>query len=84
MKKKILVTGSTGFLGSNLISKITNNNAYEIYGVSKKTKNIILKNKNLTYTCIEIYQFIRKYLSLKYLYNSKVNIYPGLLGILFL
>ncbi len=72
-----MVTGSTGFLGSNLISKITNNNAYEIYGVSKKTKNIILKNKNLTYIKLDITDIKKGYkldIDFDYIINFAGNI----------
>jgi len=43
-KIKIVVTGAKGFIASNLISHLQNNNKYEIFKVVKNTKENILKD----------------------------------------
>jgi nucleoside-diphosphate-sugar epimerase len=43
---KILLTGSTGFIGSNILNKIKNNN--KVFVIKRpKSKKKILKNKNI-------------------------------------
>lgn len=60
MKKKILITGASGFLGVNLISKLSRLNNYEIYGlIKKKTKKENLR-KNVKYIYADIYQTKKK------------------------
>ena len=36
--KKILLTGSTGFIGSNILLTLNKNNKYKIYVTINKTK----------------------------------------------
>jgi GDP-L-fucose synthase len=48
LKKKILVTGSSGFIGSNLLLKLTKNKNYKVYGTIFKTKPKI-KSKKIKY-----------------------------------
>ena len=52
MKQKILITGSTGFIGSNIVSLLLKKNVY-IYDIlrnkNKKNKKIIELNKNKNY-----------------------------------
>ena len=44
-KKKIIITGSSGFLGRNLINYLTNRDEYYIYALSSKGKKIEESNK---------------------------------------
>lgn len=47
MKKKILITGGTGFLGSNLINIISKKKSYLLFVLRRKNSNIYkIKNKN--------------------------------------
>ncbi len=52
MKQKILITGSTGFIGSNILNLILKKNVY-IYDIlrnkNKKNKKIVYLNKNKNY-----------------------------------
>ena len=52
MKQKILITGSTGFIGSNIVNLLLKKNVY-IYDIlrnkNKKNKKIIDLNKNKNY-----------------------------------
>ena len=52
MKQKILITGSTGFIGSNIVNLLLKKNVY-IYDIlrnkNKKNKKIIYLNKNKNY-----------------------------------
>ena len=44
MKKKILITGCSGFIGNYLVKKFLNN-GYEVFGISSKNnKNVKSKN----------------------------------------
>ena len=54
MKKHILILGSTGFLGSNLISKLTLNNKYKITGIGSKEIN--LSKKDQYYKLLDLYE----------------------------
>ena len=76
MKKKILITGASGFLGSNLISKISKNNSFEIYGlIKKRTKT--LKKKNIKYINFDITKLKKNFkfnLELDYIINLAGNI----------
>ena len=64
MKKKILITGSTGFVGSNIIKLLLKENVY-IYDIlrdkNKKNKKILELNKNKNYLPI----FYKKFDELK-------------------
>ena len=48
--EEILITGSTGFIGNNLISELNSN--YKIFGISKnkkeKSKNFISRSMDIT------------------------------------
>ena len=46
--KKILLTGSTGFIGSNILLTLNKNNKYKIYVTIHKTKPKI-KYRNVSY-----------------------------------
>ena len=46
--KKILLTGSTGFIGSNILLTLSKNNKYKIYVTINKTKPKI-KYRNVSY-----------------------------------
>ena len=74
MKKKILITGSTGFVGSNIVKLLTKKNVY-IYDIlrdkNKKNKKIIKLKNNKNYFPI----FYRKFNELeKKLKKIKVDI----------
>jgi CDP-3, 6-dideoxy-D-glycero-L-glycero-4-hexulose-4-reductase len=64
LKKKILITGSTGFVGSNIIKLLLKENVY-IYDIlrdkNKKNKKILELNKNKNYLPI----FYKKFDELK-------------------
>jgi len=47
MKLKILITGASGFVGINLLKKLSKNKNYKLFGVVN-TKNPIIK-KNVKY-----------------------------------
>lgn len=47
MKKKILITGCSGFLAKNLINYLLKKNKYNLYGLSKKKLNFTKKIKHL-------------------------------------
>lgn len=50
MKKKILVTGSSGFIASHLIKQLSQDKNYFIYAIDKlKTKENNLKKKNIKF-----------------------------------
>lgn len=49
MKKKILITGITGFVGKNLLLYLKKGNDYEITGVSRKKSKLTSLNKVLDY-----------------------------------
>ena len=50
---KILITGSNGLLGQNLVKKLQKKYSYNIYGVSRG-ENRIKNNKNFTYFDIDL------------------------------
>ena len=49
MKKKVLITGASGFIGKNLINSLLKDKSFEIYGLIKKRSKKILRKKNLKY-----------------------------------
>ena len=61
MKKKILITGCSGFIGNYLVKKFLNN-GYEVFGISSKNnKNIKTKNYlKKTYNKKKILDFLNK------------------------
>lgn len=48
MKKKVLIAGASGFIGSNLLKKLSNKKNYNLIGTTNK-KKIKIKNKNIKY-----------------------------------
>ena len=44
MKKKFLITGATGFVGSQVLKNLLANNK-DVYAVVRKTKKNLLKKK---------------------------------------
>ena len=44
-KYKILITGGTGFLGSNLVNQLSKDNKFKIYILCRKTSNFERINK---------------------------------------
>ena len=49
MKKKVLITGASGFIGKNLINSLLKDKSFEIYGLIKKRSKDTLRKKNLKY-----------------------------------
>lgn len=49
MKKKVLITGASGFIGKNLINSLLKDKSFEIYGLIKKRSKKTLRKKNLKY-----------------------------------
>ncbi len=43
---KVLVTGGSGFLGTNLINNLTKKNNYEVFSIDKKDLNLEVITKN--------------------------------------
>ena len=54
MKKKILITGGFGFLGTNLILKLIKNKSFDIYILSKTLKKKFKNKKNLKIIQLDI------------------------------
>lgn len=65
MKKKILITGSAGFIGFHLIKKLLIKNSYNIVGIDnfdnyystvlkKKRNKLLIKNKNFKFYKVDI------------------------------
>ena len=52
--QKILVTGASGFLGKNLISKISKNKNFIIYGLTHSKKHKLKDKKNLFFIDCDI------------------------------
>ena len=52
--QKILVTGASGFLGKNLISKISKNKNFIIYGLTHSKKYKLKDKKNLFFIDCDI------------------------------
>ena len=75
MKKKILITGASGFLGTNLISRLSREKKLEIYGLIKKKTNKILIKKNVKYICSDITKTKKKIdINFEYVINLAGNI----------
>ncbi len=53
MKQKVIITGSNGLLGQELISLFTKKKDFEVFGISKG-KNRILSSKKFTYYNVDI------------------------------
>lgn len=49
MKKKVLITGASGFIGKNLINSLLKDKSFEIYGLIKKRSKKTLRKKNFKY-----------------------------------
>jgi len=49
LKKKVLITGASGFIGKNLINSLLKDKSFEIYGLIKKRSKKTLRKKNLKY-----------------------------------
>ena len=58
-KRKIIVTGASGFLGSNLIESLTREKGYFVYALSSRGDELQKKNikKNIRYYCKDIIFF---------------------------
>ena len=69
MKKKILVTGGSGFLGFNLIKKLSKKKQFEVEALIHRKKKYLKKIKNIKY----IYCDISKYNNLKKKLNKKYD-----------
>jgi len=75
LKKKILITGASGFLGTNLISRLSREKKLEIYGLIKKKTNKILIKKNVKYICSDITKTKKKIdINFEYVINLAGNI----------
>ena len=49
MRKKILITGASGFLGTNVISRLSRYKSFEIYGLISRNNKKLKKFKNVRY-----------------------------------
>tara|TARA_B100001057_G_C22743658_1_gene908828 strand:+ start:211 stop:1089 length:879 start_codon:yes stop_codon:yes gene_type:complete len=49
LKKKVLITGASGFIGKNLINSLLKDKSFEIYGLIKKRSKKTLRKKNFKY-----------------------------------
>ena len=54
MKKKVLITGASGFIGKNLINSLLKDKSFEIYGLIKKRSKKTLRKKNLKYIYLDL------------------------------
>ena len=52
--QKILVTGASGFLGSNIVSKLSKNKKIIVYGLVSKKRKKFKKIKNVNYIKCDI------------------------------
>ena len=52
--QKILVTGASGFLGTNLVSKLSKNKKIVVYGLVNKKRKKFSKIKNVNYIKVDI------------------------------
>ena len=52
--QKILVTGASGFLGTNLVSKLSKNKKIVVYGLVNKKRKKFRKIKNVNYIKVDI------------------------------
>ena len=70
MKKKILITGCSGFLATNLINKLVKKKNFKIYALSKKKlkypQKIISKNIKFIHCDITNYSKLKKKIDKKY------------------
>ena len=54
MKKKVLITGGTGFLGFNYLKFLTKKNVYSLYSLSRKFPRPSKKIKNVKYLVADL------------------------------
>ena len=75
MKKKILITGASGFLGKNLILKLLKDKSFDIYGLIKKGSKRIKNKKNLKYIYADMIKTKKKInIEFAYIINLAGNI----------
>ncbi len=72
MKKKVLVTGGTGFLGFHLLKKLKNFN-YSLYSLSSKKPKKIRKIAGVKYIICDITNKMQLKKKLKYHFNYVIN-----------
>ncbi len=78
MKTKILVVGSSGFLGTNFLNSIKNQKKMEVHALVHKKKHILSKNKKIKYILANIceYNDLKKKINFTYdfIFNFSGNI----------
>jgi len=72
MKKKVLVTGGTGFLGFHLLKELKNFN-YSLYSLSKKKQKKIRKISGIKYIVCDVTNKTQLKKKLKYDFNYVIN-----------
>ena len=75
MKKKILITGASGFIGLNLVSKISKSKSFEVYALQKKQSKELRKIKKIKFINLDITKIKKKLLfNFDYIINLAGNI----------
>ena len=72
MKKKIIILGSTGFIGRNLLEYFAKKNDYVVYGTYNKKKPKKIKNVKFFKCNLLKAQKVSKVLNLSWLYDLDV------------